>query len=119
DIANAQNLTLMTPDYLVTEYNQSFFYLTTRQEELIVNMSQQLATDLGPNAPPYADFTVSTNSGPAPLSVDFTDASLRNATSFSWDFGDNTTIQTQDPEIFYTYMNPGNYTVNLTATSPT
>jgi len=119
DISAVKNQTLIAPDYLVTEYNQSWIYLINLQKEQIIKMNQQFATDLGDNAPPYADFNVSTTSGEAPLSVEFTDASLRNATQFTWDFGDNTTITTQNPDVFYTYYQPGNYTVTLTASSYT
>jgi PKD repeat protein len=119
DIAEFANWSQYLPPCLVIEYNQSLFVLMDLQKEQIVEMNQQFATELGDNAPPYADFTVSTEYGTAPLTIEFNDASLRNASEFSWDFGDNSSIKTQSPTVFYIYTNPGNYTVTLTATSPT
>jgi PKD repeat protein len=58
-----------------------------------------------------AGFTGSPTSGPAPLTVNFTDQST-GATSWSWDFGDTGTSAEQNP--IYTYNTPGVYTVSLT-----
>jgi PKD repeat protein len=62
--------------------------------------------------PPVASFTGSPTSGTAPLTVSFTDQSTNNPTSWSWNFGDGNTSTTQNPS--HTYVNPGNYTVQLT-----
>jgi PKD repeat protein len=68
------------------------------------------------NGPPVAEFSGSPASGPAPLTVDFTDLSTGNPTSWSWDFGDGAgTSAAQNPS--YTYDSPGSYTVQLTSTS--
>lgn len=114
-----ENQTLDSANSFVVDYNQSLFFLFNLRKQQMSEMTGLFATNLGPNAPPYSDFTVSTTSGMAPLNVRFNDASLRNASEFTWDFGDNNTIITQSPTVFYTYMNPGNYTVTLMATSPT
>ncbi len=67
-------------------------------------------------APPVADFSGDPTSGTAPLTVDFTDLSTNNPTSWSWDFGDGTGTSTaQNPS--YTYTSAGSYTVTLTATN--
>ena len=63
-------------------------------------------------APP-ADFTASTTSGAAPLTVHFTDLSTGGPTGWNWDFGDGGTSTAQNPD--YTYSDPGTYTVTLTA----
>jgi len=66
--------------------------------------------------PPTADFVGSPTSGPYPLTVNFTDISTGNPTSWSWDFGDGVGTSTaQNPS--YTYNNIGTYTVTLTATN--
>jgi PKD repeat protein len=62
--------------------------------------------------PPTADFSATPTAGYAPLTVDFTDASLL-ATSWSWNFGDGGTSTAKNPS--YTYNDPGVYTVTLTA----
>jgi uncharacterized repeat protein (TIGR02543 family) len=58
-----------------------------------------------------AGFSGSPTSGPAPLTVNFTDQST-GATSWSWDFGDTGTSTEQNPN--HTYTGPGVYSVALT-----
>jgi PKD repeat protein len=65
--------------------------------------------------PPVADFSGTPQSGDAPLTVAFTDLSTNTPTSWSWDFGDGGTSTEQNPS--YAYVNPGAYTVALTATN--
>ncbi|MDD1654039.1 MAG: PKD domain-containing protein [Methanomicrobiales archaeon] len=62
-------------------------------------------------SPPEANFTASTRSGTAPLSVTFTDSSRLNPTSWIWNMGDTNAYFTQNPTHIYT--NPGTYTVSL------
>ncbi|MCK5723955.1 MAG: PKD domain-containing protein, partial [Gammaproteobacteria bacterium] len=64
-------------------------------------------------APPVADFSGSPILGFTPLTVNFTDQSTGNPTSWSWDFGDDGTSSEQNPS--YTYEYPGDFTVTLTA----
>ncbi len=64
---------------------------------------------------PTAAFSGSPTSGDYPLTVQFTDASTGNPTSWSWDFGDGGTSTAQNPS--YTYEAAGTYTVSLTATN--
>ena len=59
-----------------------------------------------------ADFTADPISGVDPLTVNFTDQSIGNVTSWSWDFGDGSISGDQNPS--HTYNDPGGYTVNLT-----
>ena len=64
---------------------------------------------------PVADFSANVTRGPAPLAVQFRDASTRGTetiTSRTWDFGDGSTSTSEDPS--HTYAAPGIYTVNLT-----
>lgn len=60
---------------------------------------------------PVANFNANTVSGPAPLSVQFTDIS-QNANGWNWNFGDGATSIEQNPA--YTYSSAGNYNVVLT-----
>lgn len=78
---------------------------------------QSLAEELGDSAPPFADFSASPTSGKAPLTVQFTDASLRGPDQWIWNFGDGATATTQNTE--HTYTTAGTYTVNLTVTNST
>lgn len=64
---------------------------------------------------PVAAFSADTVSGPAPLTVVFTDHSTSYApypiTSWSWDFGDGGSNTLQNPS--YAYLTPGTYSVTL------
>jgi len=59
-----------------------------------------------------ADFSVSTTSGEAPLTVTFKDKSIGSPTSWSWDFGDGVILTKQNPT--HTYSIAGIYTVKET-----
>ncbi len=63
---------------------------------------------------PVADFFADVTSGDAPLTVNFTDLS-QNATSWTWDFGDDNTSTDQHPTHIYTVA--GTYSVSLTASN--
>ncbi|MFH0731978.1 MAG: PKD domain-containing protein [Candidatus Omnitrophota bacterium] len=66
--------------------------------------------------PPVADFTADDTEGEAPFTVNFTDTSTNNPTSWDWDFGDGTPHSTlQNPSHEYTQADQ--YTVTLTATN--
>ena len=69
-----------------------------------------------PVPPPVADFTAEPTSGPAPLTVKFTDKSTGEIDSWSWDFGDGGKSTEKNPT--HTYQRPGRYTVKLTVTGP-
>jgi PKD repeat protein len=67
---------------------------------------------------PSASFTTSTSTGPAPLSVRFTNTST-GATGVTWDFGDGSPTDTTDSPTHIYNSPPGNYTVTLTASNGT
>ena len=64
---------------------------------------------------PTASFSPSTNSICAGESINFTDASSDNPTTWLWDFGDTETSTEQNPT--HVYTTSGTYTVSLTATN--
>jgi len=69
------------------------------------------------NAAPVADFTFTPASGPAPLTVIFSDGSTpAGQISWNWNFGDgdSTNATLQNP--VHTYASGGTYTVSLTVT---
>jgi PKD repeat protein len=68
------------------------------------------------NHRPVAHFSASPTSGAAPLTVNFTDQSTGQITSWSWDFGDGSISTEQNPS--HTYTDDGSYTVSLTVTGP-
>lgn len=63
-----------------------------------------------------ADFTAEPTAGEAPNTVNFTDLSTGNITSRTWNFGDESTSEEQDPT--HIYDTPGVYTVSLTISGP-
>lgn len=63
-----------------------------------------------------AGFTADLTSGPVPLTVNFTDQSTGDITSWSWGFGDGATSTEQNPS--HTYTDAGTYTVSLAVTGP-
>ena len=64
----------------------------------------------------YASFIANQTGGTVPLHVKFTDNSTGDPTSWVWDFGDGTRIrELQNP--IYIYIDPGNYSVTLTASN--
>lgn len=64
---------------------------------------------------PIADFEVNITQGCDELTVQFTDISENNPTSWIWDFGDGNSSTNQNPE--HTFTSHGLYTVSLTVTN--
>ncbi|MFA5414288.1 MAG: PKD domain-containing protein [Methanoregula sp.] len=64
---------------------------------------------------PVSSFTSDVTSGNAPLTVTFTDTSANIPTSWLWNFGDGSTVTTQNAT--HTYTTFGTYTVSLNATN--
>jgi PKD repeat protein len=66
------------------------------------------------DTPPFvADFSASPLTGLAPLTVQFTDLSSGNPTSWSWNFDTDGTEDDASQNPQFTYNNPGTYTVTL------
>ena len=65
--------------------------------------------------PPTAAFSGTPTTGPAPLTVQFTDTSAGWPNLWYWDFGDGGTSTDQNPA--HVYSSTGNYTVSLTVTN--
>src|SRR5215211_3272035 len=66
---------------------------------------------------PTANFTASPTSGPAPLTVTFTDTSTGSPTSRAWDFQNDGTVDSTATNPSFTYTSAGTYAVKLTATN--
>jgi len=77
-----------------------------------------VASDPGGGGPeaPGAAFTLSPTAGNIPLTVNFTDLSVGEVTSWSWNFGDGSSSNQQNPS--HTYTVAGSYTVSLMVTGP-
>ena len=66
--------------------------------------------------PVTAAFRASPTSGQVPVTVDFTDESTGDISSWSWDFGDGGSSTAQNPS--HTYTSTGDFTVSLTVSGP-
>ncbi|HII75988.1 MAG TPA: PKD domain-containing protein, partial [Methanolinea sp.] len=64
---------------------------------------------------PVALFSQSSVIGTPPLSVSFTDLSLKNPTTWLWDFGDGGASNEQNPS--HSFDKAGMYTVRLNVTN--
>jgi gliding motility-associated-like protein len=62
-----------------------------------------------------ADFSANITSGCAPILVQFSDQSTGNPTSWTWNLGNGTTSNVQNPST--TYFTPGSYAISLTVTN--
>jgi uncharacterized protein (TIGR02145 family) len=86
----------------------------TSEVDKIFGLSVRCLNNNGEN-PPNAAFSANPTIGTAPLTVNFTDESTNNPTSWQWDFGDGNTSTEQNPE--HTYQEIGIFTVELTVTN--
>ncbi len=64
-------------------------------------------------ASPSANFTANTTNGVGPVTVQFTDTSTGNITSWNWNFGDNATSTQQNPVHTYTALGAHNVTLSV------
>lgn len=78
--------------------------------------SSQYWKDITINPSPVVDFTVNTTTSCKPFTATFTDLTP-NASVRSWDFGDGTSLTTNNGSVQHTYTRPGNYNVTLSATN--
>ncbi len=102
------------PKHTYSEAGNYNVVLTVNNEKGSNSKTQEVTVQSEPvpeKVDPVANFSADATSGPAPLSVQFTDLS-QNANEWSWDFGDGATSTEQNPD--YTYFSAGNYTVVLT-----
>ena len=87
----------------------------------VITLALLVVMVAGCKGPPLAVFAADITSGPAPLSVTFSNTST-NADEFQWDFGDGAstkTIAAEEPvteePVTHEYTKAGSYTVTMTA----
>jgi PKD repeat protein len=104
-----------------TAQNPTHVYSVAGAYTVSLEVSNQAGVDTGTyinmvtvQGIPVADFSASTTSGMAPLTVQFTDQSS-GATGWSWSFSGLGTSTLENPG--YTFVNPGTYSVVLTASN--
>lgn len=66
---------------------------------------------VGPGPSMIADFEGTPTTGPAPLTVQFTDLTIGPAVAWTWEFDDGTTSIEQNPQ--HTFSLPGTYNIGL------
>lgn len=66
-----------------------------------------------------ANFSVSTNNGPAPLTVTFSDQSIGNPSSWQWDFQNDGVIDSEAQNPSFTYTEAGTFSVQLSISNET
>lgn len=103
--------------------NPSHTYLTAGSFDVVETVANAAGTasvshavTVSPATPgvPVAGFTATPRTGPAPLTVAFTDMTAGVPTSWSWNFGDGSALSTlQNPS--HSYSAVGNFTVTETA----
>jgi PKD repeat protein len=107
------NLNSSSDPTLVLVFDQYGYYDVTR------TLSNTLGTSSNSTTisvcPLEASFTTNQNAGLVPLTVQFTDTSTNQPTSWLWNFGDGSTSSLQNP--VHTYTTSGVYTVRLDATN--
>ncbi|AAM07053.1 PKD domain-containing protein [Methanosarcina acetivorans] len=109
------NATMQNP---VHTYNAAGTYTVTLKATNFAGSNAELKTGyitVLEAVTPVANFSADMTSGDVPLTVQFTDESANNPTSWTWDFGDGSTSDQQNPS--HRYVFAGNYTVTLTATN--
>lgn len=106
-----------------TEFIQSVNFDSIRvvsfiQSDDTQEMYQSAMADLMPSNRVNAAFQVEENLGASPFSVNFADFSTAtdttNIISWEWDFDNDGTIDSQDPNPGWTYTTEQSYTVSLT-----
>ena len=76
-----------------------------------------VTTAAAPTGSPVADFSAAPTSGPAPLTVAFHDTSTNGPTAWSWDFGDDGSIDSTARDPSFTFGAPGTFDVRLRVTN--
>ncbi len=103
-----------------TAQNPAFTYTAPGTYSVRLTVSNAYGTDellkldyinVGPGPPILSDFIGTPLTGTAPLQVDFTELSLGNVTSWSWQFDDGTTSVLPNPT--HTFTTPGEYNIAL------
>jgi len=90
-----------------------FFRAKITEDDCDPIYSEAVRIDIG--IAPTAAFTADQTSITAGDSIQFTDESTKDPTSWRWEFGDGSTSSDQNPS--YTYSSAGTYTVELTVSS--
>jgi PKD repeat protein len=117
DFGDGNNSTMENPSHTYTMTGTYTVVLTTTNDCGSVTATEVVSITV--TSAPVAGFTADVLSGCAPLTVNYTDQSSANTTSWLWTFegGTPATSTDQNPQVLYDQL--GNYNVTLTATNAT
>ncbi len=115
DFGDQTSSTQQNPVHVYSEPGTYDVMLTASNANGPDSLTRLAYVQVDPLPPPVADFTGTPLSGFAPLQVTFTDSSTGAPTSWSWDFGDQTSSTQQNP--VHVYSGPGTYDVMLTVSN--
>ena len=103
--------------YDLSEYAGQAIYLAVQR--VSVGQYYLFVDDFELTADPLliAGFTADDTTGALPLTINFTDQSWGNPTSWSWNFGDSGTSADQNPA--HTFQTAGSYSISLTVSNGT
>jgi len=117
---------IANPTHTYTQPGTYTVTLTASNQQSSDTETKQAYITVGGSSAFMADFTATPTSGPAPLTVQFTDKTTGGPTMWVWDFGDgpipmDATCEgaecTNIANPRHTYTEPGTYTVTLTASN--
>jgi len=109
DIDDSDNI-IITGSFNLTAYFGTTSLTSAGESDIFVAKLKEL--------PIFADFTANPTEGVAPLTVQFTDLSQGEITSWYWEFGDGDNSREQNPVHIYDPREDPKYTVSLTVTGP-
>jgi PKD repeat protein len=106
-----------------SEASASFEFASTGSKNIRLNIVSEAGCSYIKNktitvvAPPVANFSASPESGAAPLQVQFTNTSV-GATNYQWQFNDGAGSTSGQASPSFTFTEPGQFGVELTASNP-
>ena len=113
EFGDGQNSTQMSPTH--TYVNDGTYTVTlTAINACGSNTTTQTVAIL---TPPSANFAVSTTTGCGPLTINYTNQSSSNVTSFQWTFAGGNPATSTDQNPIVVYNTPGIYTTELITTN--
>ena len=112
----AQQVYIYDPLHRLTRIERSDGVVITYTYDDLGNRRTRTVTT--PAIAPVAAFVATPTSGPAPLSVAFTDQSTGTIASWAWDFDNNGSVDATVPSPTHLYSVAGSYTVTLTVNGP-
>ncbi len=113
----------MTPDgmqaYVANDESVSIINTATRTSTIVTITLGLFQIAITPDQAPLARFTAAVAQAGSPSTFDASGSvsPVGTIATYSWNFGDGTTLNTSQPIVSHTYAASGNYSVTLTVTN--